>query len=89
MQRSPASTSRPENCVTVQLRDALDCANTGALYQKLNRQQRFVFGHDHGSEQPRMIFGVRLAALRAAEALETVGGVCRISCIGCCRFGNS
>jgi hypothetical protein len=46
-----------------------DCADAGALYQKLNRQQRFLFGHDHRSEQPRMIFGVRLAALRAVEAL--------------------
>ena len=73
----------------VQLRDALDRADAGALYQKLNRQQRFIFGHDHWSKQSRMIFRVRLAALRAVEALFSRCDVFRASYIYDCSFGNS
>jgi len=63
---------QPENRVAVQLRDALNCADAGALDKKLNRQQRLIFRHRHGSEQPLVLFRVRLAALHAAEALKAI-----------------
>lgn len=54
------------------MRDALNGANAGSFDEELNCEQGLVFRCRHGREQPRTIFGVRLATPRAAETLRPV-----------------
>lgn len=58
--------------VSVQLRDALGAANTGAFDEKLNRQKRLIFRHIHRVKQSGVFFGKSLFALIATKALQTV-----------------
>jgi len=52
--------------------DAFCAADTRAFDEKLNCQQRFIFGHSHGTKLAGVIFRVGLATLCAAKALETI-----------------
>ncbi|MFZ0802214.1 MAG: hypothetical protein WAN70_08610 [Terriglobales bacterium] len=61
-----------ENRIAVQSSDALGAANTGAFDEELNRQQRFIFRHCHGTKQADVIFRVGLAAQWAPITLETI-----------------
>ena len=60
---------KPQNRIAVQLRDALYRADGRSFNEKLNRQQSLIFRHRHRREKVRMLFGVGLAADRAAEPL--------------------
>src|SRR5208283_3610925 len=63
---------QPKNRVAVEPGNPLCAPNASSLNQQLNRQQRLIFGNNHVSEKSDVFFGVRLSALRAAKALETV-----------------
>ena len=63
---------QPHDRVAVQSSNAFCAANAGAFNQKLNRQKRLIFRHRHCAEQPFVIFGVRLATLRATKPLQSV-----------------
>jgi hypothetical protein len=68
----PSENQEPENRIAVELGDSLSAANASAFDQELNRQQCFIFGHGHCAEQSGVFFGVGLATLSTAEALESV-----------------
>jgi hypothetical protein len=68
----PGENQQAENCVTVQLCDAFGAANTSAFDEKLNCQQRFIFGHCHFAKQSGVVFGVGLAAYGAPIPPKTV-----------------
>ena len=63
---------KPQDGVTMQLRDSFRTANAGSFKQQLNCQERFVLRYGHCPEQTYMIFGVCLAALGATKTAKPI-----------------
>jgi hypothetical protein len=68
----PGKNEQTKDRVAVQVGNALDSANAGAFDQELNRQQSLIFGDDHRSEEPLVLFRVGLATLWATETLQAI-----------------
>lgn len=63
---------KPHDRIAVKLRNALRTTNRSTFKQKLNRKQRLIFRHRHGTKQTGVTFGVCPLALRAAESSQAV-----------------
>jgi hypothetical protein len=70
--RLAGQNEQPHDRVTMQTRNPLRSADTGSFDEQLHGEQPLIFGHDHGAEQPLVIFRVGFSTLRTAEALKAV-----------------